>query len=88
MGIVLALAGLVLSTIVSAAFLLPTDDYGAENENASNETSIPLILVEPVVVSDAKIKLQKPFSESIISGFSDFPGINVLSSNNSFLLAI
>ena len=84
---VMTFACLVLGAILSATFLLPINDNGADNVNAGNLKSIPLILVQPVVVSDTEIKLQKPLTESIISGLSDFRGIDVLSSNNSFFIS-
>ena len=80
-------ACLVLGAILSATFLLSINDNEADDVNAGNLKSIPLILVQPVVVSDTEIKLQKPLTEGIISGLSDFRGISVLSSNNSFFIS-
>ena len=84
---VMTFACLVLGAILSATFLLSINDNEADDVNAGNLKSIPLILVQPVVVSDTEIKLQKPLTESIISGLSDFRGISVLSSNNSFFIS-
>ncbi len=73
--------------IAGAAFLMTPGDRSDVNGQDAVATSIPVILVEPIGVSEGDKELQRPFTESVISGLSDFRGINVLSSNNSFFIA-
>ena len=88
-GLTVIVAALVVAAaaIAGAAFLMTAGDRPAEDGQDAVATSIPVILVEPIDVSEGDRELQKPFTESVISGLSDFRGINVLSSNNSFFIA-
>lgn len=98
-GLTAIAAALVVAVLAGAAFLMTAGDKldekpgGKPDDRSDNRgqavlaTSIPVILVEPIDVSEDDRELQKPFTESVISGLSGFRGINVLSSNNSFFIA-
>ena len=74
-------------SIAGAIFFISSYEKSTETREETVLTSIPVILVEPIGVSENQKELQKPFTESVISGLSDFRGINVLSGNNSFFIS-
>ena len=80
----IAIAAISIAGLIS--FIL-SYEKPADNQHEAVLTSIPVILVEPIGVSENQKELQKPFTESVISGLSDFRGINVLSGNNSFFIS-
>ena len=80
----IAIAAISIAGLIS--FIL-SYEKPADNQHEAVLTSVPVILVEPIGVSKNQKELQKPFTESVISGLSDFRGINVLSGNNSFFIS-
>jgi TolB-like protein len=74
-------------SIAGAIFFISSYEKSTETREETVLTSIPVILVDPIGVPESQRELQKPFTESVISGLSVFRGINVLSGNNSFFIS-